>query len=120
MTTLAEPVNATTAFAEPAKNATTAFAEPAKNATAFAEPAQNVTSLAQPVNSTATASLASERPKSKKIIDDFINEFAGSEKKAKADIQKDDIHQMNQNEDNEILDSIATAEKMLHTKMGTP
>jgi hypothetical protein len=27
---------------------------------------------------------------------------------------------MNQNEDNEILDSIATAEKMLHTKMGTP
>lgn len=41
-------------------------------------------------------------------------------KSASSEFDKDDIHQMNQNEDKEILDSIATAEKMLGAKMGTP
>ena len=98
-----------TAFAEPANK--TAFAEPA-NKTAFAEPVINATSLLK------------DRPKNKKIVDDFIAEFTHTSTPTpsfeKKETDKDDIHQMNQNEDNEILDSIASAEKMLGHKMSTP
>jgi hypothetical protein len=48
------------------------------------------------------------------MIDDFISEFTGHKTQSLTQakfIDNDDIHAMNENEDKEVLESLAAAEK---------
>lgn len=57
------------------------------------------------------------------MIDDFISEFTGHKVQSLTQakfIDNDDIHAMNENEDKEVLESLAAAEKQLGHKMPTP